>query len=382
MIADRINQIQESGSIALAQKVTELRTQGHKIISLSIGEPDFPPHPDILQATKDALDRHETKYSLVHGIIPLRQAIATKMKRDHQIEVGVENILVSNGSKQTLYSLFQALINPGDEVLVPAPYWVTIPEAIRLAGGVPVFVTSENLLPNIEALQKAVTPKTRAIIINSPNNPTGLMIPQKLMEELGAFVIKNDLLLISDEAYEVLTFDTKHISPASLSPELFDRTLTVQSFSKSYCMTGFRIGYVVGPKKYIHAMYKLQSHLTGNNCTFAQYGALKALELPLELLEDYRQVYQKRRDYAYERAIKIFQVEKPQGAFFLFPNVSNYLEKRFKTSDEMALYLLEEAKVALLPGSFFGLDPYLRISFATNLDELREAFDRIEKALL
>lgn len=382
MISERIQKIQESGSVALASKVIELKKSGQDIISLSIGEPDFDTPLDIIKATQKALDQQQTRYSLVPGILELRQEIAKKLWRDNAIKARPEEILVSNGSKQILYNIFQTLLNPGDEVIVPVPYWVTFPESIRLAGGVPVFVDCPNLQLDLALVEQAITTKTRAIIINSPNNPSGAVYPPAVIEKLAKLVVEKDLTLISDEAYEYFTYgDNRHLSAASISEEVFKRTITVQTFSKSFCMTGFRIGYMVAPQKIIQAVNKLQSHLTGNNCTFAQFGALEALTMDQQFFDDMKETFKKRRDLAYSLCKEIMDCPAPEGAFYLFPNVENFLKTRFKDDAEMALYLLTEAKVAILPGSFFGMPGHLRFSFSNSEENIKEAFRRIKEVL-
>lgn len=383
MIAQRIEDISESGSIALARRIAELKKAGVPIVSLAIGEPDFIPHQKILEATRDALFQGATRYSSVEGIPELREQIAERFQAKTGLSVQAQHILLSNGSKQVLYNIFQTLCNPEDEVLVPTPYWVTFPEAIKLSGARPVIVPTENLRVTLEQLQKAQTSRTKAVILNSPNNPSGLIIPPDEFKRIAAWIRTENLVLISDEAYEAFTYDQAPSSLLTHCPELFEQTLTVQSFSKTFGMTGFRQGYVIASSNWIQAISKLQSHLTGNNCTFAQYGALAALRLGDVLVEEYRQEFKKRRDYAYERARKIFpDCPKPEGAFYLYPQISRWIQSnRFKNDTDMANKILEEAQVALLPGSFFGTPGYLRLSFAASLEDIGLAFDRLESYL-
>lgn len=382
MISNRIQNIQESGSVALASKVIELKKAGQDIISLSIGEPDFDTPVEIIEATKKALDQQHTRYSLVPGILELREAICQKLLKENHIKAKPEEVLIANGSKQILYNIFQAILNPEDEVIVPTPYWVTFPESIKLAGGQPVFVDCPHLQLDLELIEKAITPKTRAIIINSPNNPSGAVYPPEVIEKLAHLAVKKDLWLISDEAYEYFTYtDKKHLSAASLSAEIFNKTITVQTFSKSFCMTGFRIGYMVAPKHLIQAVNKLQSHLTGNNCTFAQYGALEALTMDQSFFHQMKETFKKRRDLAYELCKEIMDCPPPEGAFYLFPNVESFLPHRFQDDAQMALHILTEARVAILPGSFFGMPGHLRFSFSNSEENIKEAFRRIKEVL-
>lgn len=382
-LADRIHSIEESKSVGLASIVANLRAEGREIISLNIGEPDFPTPDSIIKATKKALDENKTRYSLVQGIRELREGIAKKVTRDNGYEVTYENIILGNGSKHILYNIFQTMINPGDEVIIPSPYWVTFPESVKLAGGVPVFVPTRDLQLDIEEIEKAITKKTRAIIINTPNNPTGAVYPKEALQQVVELAAKYDFYIIADEAYEMLTFgDTPHVALASLGEEAFNRTLTVQSFSKSYCMTGFRVGYLVAPADVVEGMNKLQSHLSGNNCTFAQYGALEALEIHQKDLQSMIDDLEKRRDLAYELCKDIFpNTIKPQGAFYLYPSVKEFLGDRFKTDEDLAKFILTDAGVAILPGSFFGTDGYLRFSFAGSGDNIRKAFANIKAVL-
>lgn len=382
MISNRIQNIQESGSVALASKVIELKKAGQDIISLSIGEPDFDTPIEIIRATQKALEQQHTRYSLVPGILELREAICQKLLKENQISARPEEVLIANGSKQILYNIFQAILNPGDEVIVPVPYWVTFPESIKLAAGVPVFVECPNLQLDVALVEKAITAKTKAIIINSPNNPSGAVYPPEVIEKLAQLAVKKNLWLISDEAYEYFTYgESRHLSAASLSKEIFNKTITVQTFSKSFCMTGFRIGYMVAEKNLIQAVNKLQSHLTGNNCTFAQYGALEALTMDQTFFHQMKETFKKRRDLAYSLCKELMNCPAPEGAFYLFPNVENFIPHRFKDDNEMALHILTAAKVAILPGSFFGMPDHLRFSFSNSEENIKEAFRRIKEVL-
>jgi len=381
-LSERINNIAGSKSIGMAAVVEEMRRQGKKVISFNVGEPDFQTPKPIIEATKKALDENKTRYSLVAGLKKLRESLADKLSRDNGIKVTSENILLGSGSKHILYSIFQTICDPGDEIIIPIPYWVTFPESVKLAGGVPVFVdTVENQLSS-EFIEKAITDKTKAILINSPNNPTGAIYSDSTLREIAALAKKHDLYIISDDAYELLTFGTdEHVNIAAFDDETFKRTLTVQTFSKSYCMTGFRIGYLIADHDVIKGVNKLHSHLTGNNVTFAQYGALAALEIPSSSLYEMIQVMEKRRDLAYELCKDIFEVIKPQGAFYLWPKIDKWLGKQFNNSDEMAMYILEKAGVAVLPGSAFGDDRHLRFSFACSEEDIQAGFEKIKLAL-
>ncbi|MCP4911866.1 MAG: pyridoxal phosphate-dependent aminotransferase [Oligoflexia bacterium] len=381
-LANRIHNIEESKSVKLAGLLSKLRKEGRDIIGLNVGEPDFTTPDRIIKATKEALDANHTRYSLVEGIHELREAIAKKVGPTLNRELSESQIFLGNGSKHILYNIFQTILNTGDEVIVPKPYWVTFPESIKLAQGTPVFVDCPKNQLSIENIERAITSKTKAIIINSPNNPTGAVYPREALEELAKLVIEKDLFLISDEAYDALVFDDiQFTSPASISDEMFKRTLTVQSFSKSYCMTGFRIGYLIADEVILKGMQKLQSHLSGNNCTFAQYGALEAIHSSDEIVKDMISKMESRRNIAYELCKELFEVEKPEGAFYLFPNVEKYLSDEIPNDEVLAEKLLLETGVALLPGTYFGSPGYIRICFATNEEEIKEGFKRMKEFL-
>lgn len=378
-ISKRVQNIEPSKSIQLAAQVASLKDQGIDVISLSVGETEFKTPEEIITATKNALDQNQTRYSLVSGINDLRDKIAQRFSSKAGIQISKENIIVGNGSKHILYNVFQSLLDEGDEVLVPTPYWVTFPESIKLAGGVPKFVESKSSGQlDLEKIEQSISSKTKAIIINSPNNPSGAVFSKNDLLELGKIAIKNDLVIISDEAYETLVYgDNKHIYVASLSPELFERTLTVQSFSKTFCMTGFRVGYLIGPKKFIESVNKFQGHLSGNNCTFAQFGALAALGICEEKNNDFIKIMERRRNLAYELFSDLFECTPPQGAFYLFPSVTKYLD-RFDNCIHMASEILKHTHVAVLPGSAFGVENHLRISFATSEEHIKEAYERMK----
>ena len=381
-LSNRVRSIEESKTVGLATLIHDLKAQGRDIISLNVGEPDFHTHDQVKQATISAINDEQTKYSLVPGIVKLREAICTKLKKDNNIDVNIENISISNGSKQTLFNIFQTIINEGDEVIIFSPYWVTFPESIKLAGGVPIIVETINNQIDTTSIKQKISSKTKAIVVNTPNNPTGAIYPEKTLREIAKIAVENDLIVISDEAYEKLVYsDEGHFSIASIDSKTFDKTITVQSFSKSSCMTGFRIGYMAASKKIIKAVNKLQSHLTGNNCTFAQYGALAALDLEQKYYDDMKEIFKKRRDLAYSLFSKNFPCVKPEGAFYLFMDAKKYLGNKYETCDDFAKYILMEASVALVPGVAFGKSGYLRLSFAQSEEVIKEAHKRLEKIL-
>ena len=326
--SNRVSNIEQSKSIALSAKIEQLKSQGEKIIGLNVGEPDFPTPRPIIDATILALNENKTRYSLVQGINELRTNISNYLNDKYSISSTKDHILLGNGSKHILYLIFQTLLNDGDEVIIPSPYWVTFPESVKLAGGNPVIVGSkDNHQLDLTQIESAITDKTKAILINTPNNPTGAVYGIDDLKGIVELATKYDLKIISDEAYEILTYnDTQHINISSISDEAFNRTLTVQSFSKSFCMTGFRIGYLCADKEFINSVNKIQGHLSGNNCTFAQYGALAALEMDYKIVKDMTEELKERRDLAYELFNELFPLEKPQGAFYLFPNVEKNIK--------------------------------------------------------
>ena len=385
-LSDRIININESKSIRVAAIVEKLRAEGKKIISMSIGEPDFPAPLEIKNAVKEALDQNQTRYSLVPGLKNLRNEIAHFLNKQRhfldKINLTSENIIVSNGSKQSLYNIFQTLLNPGDEVIIPIPYWVTIPESIKLAGGIPVLVKTKNLYLDLDEIKKKITKKTKAIVYNSPNNPSGMVYSQESLIELANLAIEHDFYLISDEAYDALLFDgQKPFSLASVSQEIFERTITVQTFSKTYSMTGFRIGYLAANIELVQAMDKFQGHLTGNNCTFAQYGAIAALKMNQKTIHEMISTFEARRDLAYKLCIEIFSCVKPTGAFYLFPNVEKYYNRHIKNDEQFSEWLLEKAQVATVAGSAFGMPGHIRFSYATSEEDIKNAFGQIKAAL-
>lgn len=382
-LSDRINQVEESKSVKLASVIARLRSEGENIIGFNVGEPDFATPSFVIDATKKALDEGYTRYALVPGENFLRDGIAQKLKDDQGVNAKRENICVSNGSKQVLYSLFQLICNPGDEVLVPCPYWVSFPEAIKLAGATPKFISSGTADLDLEGLKKAITPKTKAIVLNSPNNPSGLVYPADVKKEVVKLCKENNLYLVSDEAYETLIFEgDKFTGPAGLADPDLENTLIVQSFSKSYCMTGFRLGYVAGPEHLIQGMVKLQSHLCGNIPVFIQKGAMAALENQESITKNMKEIFLKRSDLAYKLCKEIFpETKKPDGAFYLFPKIQEDLLKKYGSDEKLALHILEVGKVALLPGSYFGNPGYLRICFSTNEEDIEKGLKAIKDCL-
>jgi aspartate aminotransferase len=380
--SNRVNSIQASKTVELDALVRTLKSQGEDIIGLNVGEPNFPTPNIIKEATIDAIKDNQTKYSFVSGITELREKISNELE-SHHIELTQENVLIANGSKQIIYSVFQTICNTGDEIIVLKPYWVSFPESIKLAGGTPIFIdTKSDFQIDIEKVKDAITSKTKAIIINSPNNPSGAVYNQQSLEQLASIIIENDLFLIADEAYDKLVFPpNQNFSVGLSSSKIFERSITIKTFSKTFCMTGFRVGYMIAPKKIINAVNNLQSHLTGNTCSFVQYGAMAAIDMDTSIINSMVESYEKRCEQAYDLFSNIFDIVRPQGAFYLFCNVEKHLNKRFPRCEELALYILQEAKVAVVPGIAFGMPGYIRISFATTKENIDLAYSRIKSIL-
>jgi len=384
-LAERVKTLTPSSTLAITAKAKELKQQGFDVIGLGAGEPDFNTPEYILEAAKKALDNGLTKYTATGGIIELKNAIVDKFKKDNNLSYSNDQIIVTSGAKHALYTLFQVILNKDDEVIVPVPYWVSYPEQIKLAEGNPVLVHASEankfkLTP--EELENAITKKTKAVIINSPSNPTGMMYSKEELEEIGQICLKHDILIISDEIYEKLIYTAEpHVSIASISKELKEQTVVINGVSKSHAMTGWRIGYAAGPKTIIKAMTNLASHSTSNPTSIAQYGALAAYESETDTATELQQVFAKRLDVFYQLINEIPGINcvKPKGAFYLFPNAKEAATKNgFATVDEWVAALLEEEKVALVPGSGFGSPDNIRLSYALSIDELIEAAKRIK----
>ncbi len=374
-LSKRIQSIEGSKTARFIPLLDALRRQGRPVISLAIGEPTYDTPAPVIEATQRALDRQETRYSDMAGLMDLRTALAGRFDGGK-----AENIVVFNGSKQALYTIFQSICNPGDQVIIPVPCWVSFAEQVKLAGGEPVFVETRDHQLDIEAMAAAVTAKTRVILINSPNNPTGAVYPRQDLEQIARLAIQHDLLVIADEAYDFFVYDNLPCASLYDLKAVRDRLIVTRSFSKHYAMTGFRVGYAVAPSALAAAMVRLQSHLTGNVCTFAQHGAMAALEMDEGLLIARRAALQCKRDIAFDQVSERFPCIRPQGAFYLFPDISSHLKKG-ETSEDFATRILEKTAVAVVPGEDFGMDGHVRICFAVPDDHLLEAFKRIREAL-
>jgi aspartate aminotransferase len=380
-LADRIAQITPSLTLEIAAKAKALKAEGIDVCSFSAGEPDFDTPDHIKAAAAKALEAGKTKYGPVSGEPKLRECIANKLKTDNGLDYKAENTIVTNGGKHSLYNLMVAILNPGDEVIIPAPYWLSYPEMARLADAVPVILpTTEESGYKITAaqLRAAITPKTKLLVFNSPSNPTGMVYSPAEVEAIAQVVVEKDILVVSDEIYEKILYeDEKHISIGSFGEEIFKRTIISNGFAKAYSMTGWRLGYLAGPLPIVKATSTIQSHSTSNVCTFAQYGAIAALEGSQDCVAEMVEAFAKRRQVMFDRltAIPGIICPKPTGAFYMFPNISATGMK----SLEFSKALLDSEKVAVIPGIAFGADDCIRLSYATDLATIEKGMDRLEK---
>lgn len=381
--------INPSLTLAITAKAKELKASGVDVVSFGAGEPDFNTPKHIINAAIIAMEEGKTKYTPTSGVIELRKAICDKFRRDNNLIYNPNQIIVSTGAKQCLANVFMAILNPGDEVIIPVPYWVSYPELVRLADGVPVYVDAkkeDSYKYTIDSLKKVVSSKTKAIILNSPNNPTGTIYSEEELRIITEFAKKHNLIIISDEIYEKLIYDgMKHTSIASISEDSYNRTIVINGLSKSYAMTGWRVGYAAANEKIIKLMTSIQSHVTSNVNSIAQYAAVEALNGPEEELQKMIVQFESRRNYMVDRIKKIegLTLIEPKGAFYVMINLDNYLNKSFNekainNSLDFANAILEEEKVAVIPGIAFGLDNYIRLSYATSKELIEEGLNRIE----
>ena len=385
LLANRVKTLTPSSTLAITAKAKELKEQGIDVIGLGAGEPDFNTPQNILDAAVDSMNKGLTKYTPAGGLPVLKQAIIDKLARDNNLTYKANEIMVGVGAKHVLYTLFQVILNEGDEVIIPIPYWVSYPEQVKLAGGVPVYVegtAAQGYKITPEQLAAAVTDKTKAVIINSPSNPSGMIYSRTELEALACVAEEKDILIVSDEIYEKLVYNgVEHYSIAQLSENIKARTIVVNGVAKSHSMTGWRIGYAAGDSNIIKAMTDLASHSTSNATTTAQYATVEAYNGPQTAVEEMRQAFESRLEKIYPQlaAIPGFKVLKPQGAFYLLPDVAEAAAKTgYESVDAFAKALLEEANVAVIPGSGFGADATIRLSYATSLELLEEAVRRID----
>ncbi|NLY43815.1 MAG: pyridoxal phosphate-dependent aminotransferase [Clostridiaceae bacterium] len=389
-ISRKAQSISPSSTLAIDAKFKAMKAKGIDVVGFGAGEPDFDTPSHIKEAAIKAINDGFTKYTPASGMPQLKQAVCRKLKRDNGLDYSPEQIVISNGAKHSLVNVFTAICDPGDEVIIPAPFWVSYPEMVKLADGVPVYVhtTEENGFKfTIEDLKKAITPRTRALILNSPSNPTGMVYTRDELKKIAEVAVENNIYVISDEIYEKLIYDgMEHVSIASFGDEIKDLTIIVNGVSKTYAMTGWRIGYTASNAQIAKVMGNVQSHATSNPNSMAQVASITALDGPQEDIEIMKKAFVERRDYMVDRinSIEGLSCVKPQGAFYVLMNIKKILGSEFygteiNTSDEFADVLLEKAKVALVPGSGFGAEGYVRWSYATSMENIIEGLNRVEK---
>jgi aspartate aminotransferase len=392
MLSDRAKKIKPSPTLAIDAKAKSMKASGIDVISFGVGEPDFDTPENIKEAALKAMKDGFTKYTAVGGIDALKNSIIEKLRQDNGLSYKRENIIASSGAKHSLYNIAQVLYGPGDEVIILSPYWVSYPDQVILNDAVPVFVkTYETDLFRVrpDALDGRVTKRTKALILNSPSNPTGMIYDKKTLEKIAELALRHNFYIVSDEIYEKLVYDgSEHISIASLSEEVKNKTIVVNGLSKSHAMTGWRIGYAAGPAEIIKAMTNIQSQSTSNPNSITQKAAIEALTGPQNFIGIMREEFDKRRRYLVGELNTIDGISctMPMGAFYAFPNTSRIYGgiikgKTISSSSDLALYLLEEAKVAVVPGSAFGDDNYIRLSYATSFDDIKRGVERIKEAL-
>jgi len=380
-LAARLGQVKPSLTLIISAKAKAMKAEGLDVCSFSAGEPDFDTPAHIIAAAKQALDSGKTKYGAAAGEPQLRAAIAHKLKTDNGLDYTPENVMVTNGGKHSLFNLMLALIDSGDEVIIPAPYWLSYPDMVAIAGGTPVIVptdasTGYKITP--EQLRAAITPKTKLFVLNSPSNPTGVVYSPAEIQALAEVVVERDILVVSDEIYEKIVYDdTKQITIAAFGEEIFQRSIISNGFAKAYAMTGWRLGYLAGPLEIIKAATTIQSHGTSNVCTFAQYGAIAALEGSQDCVETMRQAFAERRQVMLARlnAIPGLTCAKPDGAFYLFINIA----QTGLSSLEFCNQLLDQHYVAAIPGIAFGADDHIRLSYATDMASIEKGMERLDK---
>ncbi len=391
LLSNRINSLAESQTLAMTKKAREITAQGHKVINLSIGEPDFPTPQHIKDAAKKAIDDNFSFYAPVPGFPELRAAIAEKLKRDNNLDWKAENIIVSTGAKQSLANALLCLVNPGDEVIIYSPYWVSYSELVKLAEGVPVLIQGKlenNFVATIDQLQAAITPKTKVIMFSSPSNPTGGMFTEEQLREIAAEVAKHpNIFVLADEIYEYITFGNKKFFSIGSIPEIKDQVITINGFSKGFAMTGWRLGYTASAKWIADAMDKLQGQVTSGANSFAMKAATVALTSDLAPTHEMAKAYKRRRDLVVGLINEIpgFKCPTPDGAFYVFPDISAYFGKSYgdykiNTAEDFCMYILNTVYVSLVTGEAFGEPNCIRLSYAASDESLVEAISRVKEA--
>jgi aspartate aminotransferase len=385
-LAERMKLITPSMTLAIDAKAKKLKDEGQDILNFGVGEPDFNTPQVICDAAKKAIDEGHHKYTPAAGTLELRKAIGGYLNREYKVSYEPADIVVSGGAKHSLYNAFLALVNPGDEVLIPSPFWVSYPEQVKFAGGVPVYVDcpeSAEFKLTPEALAAKITSKTKVLILNSPSNPTGAVVGRKAMEGIAELILKHKIWVISDEIYSKLIYGEEHVCFPALSKEVAAQTILINGMSKAFAMTGWRIGYAAGPSKIMKAIADFQSHSTSNPTAIAQKASVAGLAMPDSEIQKMVDVFKTRRDIIVDglNAIPGVKCLKPDGAFYVFPNVKGLLKPGRATSMELSEYLLDKAKVAITPGIAFGAEGYLRISYATSEKNILEGLKRIKEVI-
>lgn len=394
MVSERISRMTPSATSTLNGMVSDMKARGEHVISFNVGEPDFDTPKAICDALKRAVDEGKTRYVAVGGILPLREAVAVKLKKDNRLEYSPDQVIITTGGKQAVFNAVMTICNPGDEVIVIAPCWVSYVEMIRLAEAIPVVVQSDaDYHLSIESIKAAVTDRTRAIVINTPNNPTGAVYTEDELRGLAELAKEHDFYILSDEIYEKLIYgDKKHVSIASLSQDAYERTITLNGFAKAYCMTGWRLGYAAGPQDVINGMIKYQGHSTSNSTTFVQWAGIAGFEKCDEQVEEMRKAFEERRDCMKARLDRITGIKAgmPDGAFYFMPDVSYWFDKSYESDNGskkigdaqgFSQYLLKEAGVAVVPGDAFEAPGTVRFAYPVSTETINEGMDRIEAAL-
>ncbi|MDP2945374.1 MAG: pyridoxal phosphate-dependent aminotransferase [Atribacterota bacterium] len=393
-ISERVKNINPSQTLAITAQALKMKQEGKKVISFAAGEPDFDTPKNIREEAISAINQGFTKYTASSGIIELKEAVVEKLKKDNKVEYKPSEIIISNGAKQCLFNAILTLCNPGDEVLLPIPCWVSYTEQIKFAQAVPIFINTrqeEAFKLSAAQVEEKITSRTKLLILNSPNNPTGAVYEQEEIKRIAQLLLKYNIYCICDEIYEKLVYDNaKHLSIASLSDEIKEKIITINGVSKSYAMTGWRIGYAAGPEEVVSGMSKIQDHSTSNPNSIAQKASVEALLGRQDTIEEMKKAFDERRKYMAKRLNEIegFSCIDPAGAFYAFPRVSDvlkrgieYKSKKINNSFDLADFILKEAEVALIPGSAFEAEGYLRLSYAASLEDIKEGLNRIENIL-
>jgi len=391
-LSKKAKAVKPSSTLAISDKAKQMKAAGVDVVSFGAGEPDFPTPKNVCDAAIDAINAGFTKYTAASGIVELKQAICDKFARFNKLHYETNQIVISNGGKHSLTNIFEAILDPGDEVIVPSPYWLSYPEMVKLAGGIPIYVrcSKENGYKiTAEQLREACTPCTKAFVLNSPNNPTGMIYTREELEELAKVVVEKDIYCVSDEMYENLVYtDEEVVSIASFNDEIYKRTITCSGFAKAYSMTGWRLGYIGAAPEIAKAIGSIQSHQTSNPNSIAQKAGVEALNGPQDTVEAMRQEFAKRCDYMYERisAMPHVSIIKPSGAFYAFVDVSEAFALKYKGEKvgdvfKLADILLNDYNVAVIPCKDFGFDTHIRLSYATSMENITKGLDRIENFL-